>query len=205
LSAAKPTFELIEELNGVKELEKTALDDEHCVVRLDNAGQVREPPVVGECGSGGPPPLLDSPSHVARSRSGALYVSDTGNNAVLRVDADGGVDVVVGLLGEPSSSGQGTPAREFPVNRPGQLAFDSVGNLYIASTTTVRLVSLIDDRADPDGRDRIQTIYGNGSRGQFPERDSQCIAALALDAADTVYVADRCLGFVVTLTRPLPP
>jgi cysteine-rich repeat protein len=182
-----------------------ARDEAHCVVRLDAAGQVVGAPLVGTCGTGGPPPLLDGPSHVALGRSGAVYVSDTGNNAVLRVAPDGSVDVVVGNLSEPSSSGQGTPAREFPVNRPGQLAFDSTGNLYIASTTTVRLVSIVDGDDEPDGDDRIQTIYGNGNRTQFPERDSQCIAALAIADDDTVYVADRCLGFVVRLTRQTAP
>jgi hypothetical protein len=85
------------------------------------------------------------------------------------------------------------------VQRPGQLAMDDAGNLYIASTTTVREVANVDGDADADGDDRVFTIYGSGARDRFPESDSRCIDALTIDNDGAVYAADACVGFVVKL------
>src|SRR5262249_10157284 len=92
----------------------------HCVRRVSPAGDVVDT-VVGACGvAGSAPGFLNQPTHaIASDASGAVYVSDTGNNRVVRVAADGSVATVIGD-GSSSSSGEGPPARQFPVDHPRQ-------------------------------------------------------------------------------------
>jgi sugar lactone lactonase YvrE len=171
-----------------------------CVRRLARDGTAGAV-LVGRCGAPGSfDGQLDGPTHVAVSPStGAVYVSDTGNHRVVRAQGDV-VAVVVGD-GSVSSAGEGRPARRFPVNAPGQLALDAHGNLFVTSTTTVRLVANVDGDADADGDDAVVTVYGGDARTAFPESDSRCLQALAL-VGDDVYVADACQGFVLRV-QPL--
>jgi cysteine-rich repeat protein len=174
-------------------------EQEHCVQRIDREGG-RSDVVVGRCGTAGLfPGFLNQPTHaVVSPTSGALYVADTGNHRVLRVDDDGAVALVIGD-GSVSSAGEGSPARLFPVNAPRQLALDRFGNLYVASTTTVRLVANVDGDSDADGDDAVSTIFGGGERTAFPQSDAFCVRSLALGDDDAVYAADACQGFLVRL------
>ncbi len=172
---------------------------DHCVRRLDRSGVVVGE-VAGRCGNAGVfQGFLKDPTHVVVSTtSGAVYVADTGNHRVLRIDDNGGATTVIGD-GSVSSAGEGSPARLFPVNAPRQLALDDSGNLYVASTTTVRLVANVDGDADADADDRVFTIFGGGARDAFPESDTFCLGSLTLDEDGTVFAADACQGFMVQL------
>lgn len=117
---------------------------------------------------------------------------------MLRLDDERRFDVVVGD-GSVSSAGEGRPARLFPVNAPRGLGVDRFGNLWVTSTTTVRLIANIDGDDDADGDDLVLTPYGAGDRVDFPEADSFCLEALAV-VDDGIYVADACQGFLVRLT-----
>ncbi len=170
---------------------------DHCVRRVGRDGRVSDD-ILGVCGTPGIfAGFLNEPTHVVISpRTGALYVADTGNHRVLRV-IDGSAEVVVGD-GSVSSAGEGSPARLFPVNAPRQLALDFWGNLYVASTTTVRFVANVDGDDEADGDDQVATIFGGGARAAFPESDAMCVGALALHDGD-VFVADACQGFLVKI------
>jgi cysteine-rich repeat protein len=179
--------------------------DAHCIRRVTLTRQAPDSAtaedVFGQCGVAGAfPGFLNQPTHALVSpTSGALYIADTGNHRVLRVDFPDAVTVVLGD-GSVSSAGEGSPARLFPVNAPRQLAFDDFGNLYVASTTTVRLVANGDGDVDADGDDRVSTIFGGGARSTFPESDAFCLRALTVDhQTNRVFVADACQGFVVEL------
>jgi cysteine-rich repeat protein len=185
----------------------------HCVRRIalrEAGGALIAVPaadvVFGRCGIAGVfPGFLDGPTHVAlSSNSSALYIADTGNHRVLRVDDDGVAAVVIGD-GSVSSAGEGSPARLFPVNAPRQLALDRFGNLYVASTTTVRLVANVDGDNDADGDDVVSTIFGGGERTAFPESDAFCLQSLAFSADATVFAADACQGFLIELRPALAP
>jgi len=57
--------------------------------------------------------------------AGAVYVTDTGNNRVLKLTADSATPTVLPFNG---------------LRRPGAVAVDSGGNLYVADTGNNRVV-----------------------------------------------------------------
>ena len=176
-------------------------EDDDCVRRLSPELAIVDD-VVGTCAASGS--ALLAPSHVAFAATGTLYVADTGHHRVLRVDGRGpaaGFSVVVGEAGEAASAGEGAPAAAQAVNTPRQMAFDAHDNLYVTSTTTVRVL-INDDGDDPDGDDHVVTAFGAGA-GVYPEHDASCLTAVAPlpaglsapdGAEDAVVVGDACLG-----------
>jgi hypothetical protein len=74
---------------------------------------------------------------------------------------------------------------------------DAFGNLYVASTTMLRLVANVDGDADADGDDRVSTLFGGGNRLTFPESDRFCLHTVTVDDDGDVYAADACQGYLV--------
>ena len=71
------------------------------------------------------------PSGVAVDHVGNLYIADTGNNRIRRVDANGTITTVAGT-GEWLWGMEGR-AVEVPLERPRSVAVDTSGNLYIVA------------------------------------------------------------------------
>jgi sugar lactone lactonase YvrE len=90
----------------------------------------------GYAGDGGPAveALLRSPTDVAVDAVGNLYIADTFNGCVRRVDTGGVITTVAGQCGVLGFSGDGGPATEAKLDRPYGVAVDADGNLYIADT-----------------------------------------------------------------------
>jgi hypothetical protein len=157
---------------------------------------------VGYLGDGGPASeaLLYGPQAVTRCGNGDLFIADTGNNRVRRVAA--GTNVITTVLGDglPASLGEGSPASQFPVDAPLGLACDAYGNLYVTSTTAVRIVPA-DSNGVVDGTSAVQTIYGAEPRDEFPQSVTSCLTGLVVVDAMTVQVVDACTGLLVQLTR----
>ena len=82
---------------------------------------------------------LNSPSGVALDGAGNLYIADTGNNAIRRVD--GVTHVITTVAGNgsglPGFAGDGSLATSATVllNNPQGIAVDTAGDLYIATPT----------------------------------------------------------------------
>ena len=81
---------------------------------------------------------LDSPSGVAVDALGNLYIVDTGNNRVRRVDPAGTITTVAGS-GSARYSGDGGLATSAGLGSPTGVAVDALGNLYIADTWNDRV------------------------------------------------------------------
>jgi sugar lactone lactonase YvrE len=90
----------------------------------------------GYAGDGGPATeaLFRMPADVAAGSDGTLYVADTYNDCVRKIDTDGIVSTVAGQCGKPGHSGDGGPATQARLNRPYGIALDENQNLYIADT-----------------------------------------------------------------------
>jgi hypothetical protein len=81
---------------------------------------------------------LALPEGVAVHRTGDLYIADTGNDRIRRVDSEGIITTVVGV-GTPGDGGDDGPAIEASLNGPRGLAVTSDGTLYIADTGNNRI------------------------------------------------------------------
>ncbi len=97
-------------------------------------------------GDGGPATraVLNFPTAVAVDRQGNLFVADTMNHRVRRVEAATGIITTVAGTGQPRCSGDGGPAAQAALNEPAALALDDEGRLFIAdqSNNRVRVVDL---------------------------------------------------------------
>ncbi|MEZ4367476.1 MAG: hypothetical protein R2939_14555 [Kofleriaceae bacterium] len=147
--------------------------------------------------------LLFEPQAVTRCGDD-LFVADTGNNRVRRIDALGIITTVLGD-GVATSSGEGTPASTFPADHPRGLACDAVGNLLMTSSSVLRLLPA-DAAGIVDGSGPVQTIYGAPPRDTFPASVTTCLADVAVIDVHTVEFVDSCDGLLVELSRaPIAP
>jgi subtilisin family serine protease/sugar lactone lactonase YvrE len=119
--------------------------------------------------------------------AGDLFIADTGNNRIRKVDAATGVvDTVVGT-GEAGSSGDGGPATSATIKSPVAVAVDDGGRLYLGQLTGIRVV---------DETGTITRFAGNGAMeasgdgGPAIDAGMSGIAGLAFDADGNLYVSD---------------
>src|SRR5262249_40977725 len=101
----------------------------------------------GFSGDGGPAisAELNDPSRLAVDSPGNLFISDTCNDRVRKVDPTGTITTVAGN-GTEGFSGDGGPATRAKLNVPVGLAVDKFGNLFIADVYNARV-----RKVDPTG------------------------------------------------------
>ena len=145
--------------------------------------------------------LLYRPRALTRCPNGDFFLSDTGNNRVRRVAAsDGNITTVLGD-GVAASSGQGVPSSLFPVHAPQGLACDTLGNVFVTSSSAVRLLLADNDTHLINGTGIVQTLFGVPPRTSFPSSVSNCLSGIAIVDATTVRITDSCAGLLVDLKR----
>ena len=115
----------------------------------------------GYQGDGGPAAeaRLNNPFDVAFDAAGNLFLSDTFNHCVRKVDARTGVITTVAGVGKAGFSGDGGPATSARMNEPYGVVLDRDNNLYVADRLN-RRVRRVDARTGV-----ITTVAGDGSKG----------------------------------------
>jgi uncharacterized protein (TIGR03437 family) len=131
---------------------------------------------------------LNSPAGLALDGAGNLFVADTGTARVRRIDSRGAIATVAGT-GQMGFAGDGGSATSAQLGRPGSVAADSSGNLYIADTRNNRVRKVL-----PSGF--LLTVAGNGAAGLAAENTYSLQAPLnqprsvAVDPSGALLIAD---------------
>lgn len=76
---------------------------------------------------------LNSPDGVAVAPNGDVYIADTSNNRIRKVDIATGVITTVAGNGGCCGGGDGGPATSATIGNPVRLHVDAIGNMWIAS------------------------------------------------------------------------
>jgi DNA-binding CsgD family transcriptional regulator len=162
--------------------------DKHVITTFAGTG------VEGYDGDGGQAvnARLSVPKGVNVGADGFLYIADTGNHRIRRVNLESGVITTYAGTGVPGFAGDGQKANRAQLITPIGMAFDSGGNLYVADSEANRV-----RRIDLNGF--ITTVMGNGKEGwnddgHLPtQTELQWPKGLAIghdDHGDILYVTD---------------
>ena len=129
--------------------------------------------------------FLSNPNGVAIDAKGNLYISDSGNYRIRKVDTAGRIFTVAGS-GLPACSADGRPAVTIAIGSPAGVAVDAAGTLYF-SDSVCSTVSMI--RSDGN----ITIVAGGGLQGDGgPARNAALITpqGIAFDPARNLYIAE---------------
>ena len=135
---------------------------------------------------------LNKPRGLFIDTSENIYIADTENNRIRKIDADGIITTIAGTgTGGYSEDEDGNPAINAKLNKPRGLFIDTSENIYIADTENNRIRKI-----DADGI--ITTIAGTGTGGYSEDEDGNpAINAklnkprgLFIDTSENIYIAD---------------
>ena len=135
--------------------------------------------------------MLSGPGDVVVDNSGDLWIADTMNHRIRKVDAVTGLISTVAGTGTPGYNMDGIAATAADLDTPYDLALDSSGNLFIADFGNHRV------RKVHASSGLISTMAGTGVPGYSGDGVAATMAALngpsgvAVDGAGNVFVADR--------------
>jgi uncharacterized protein (TIGR03437 family) len=139
-------------------------------------------------GGAGPSGQVATPCGVAIDAAGDLFIADTNNSRIRKVNAAGTITTVAGN-GNYGYSGDGGPATSAMLNAPRNVSLDSAGKLYIADTFNSRIRMV-------DTNGTITTVAGSASSGYAGDGGAAASAQLlhpygvAVDSAGNLYIAD---------------
>ncbi|MFH0907421.1 MAG: MBG domain-containing protein [bacterium] len=133
--------------------------------------------------------MLGLPNGVAMDEAGNVYISDTENHRVRKVDTSGIITTIAGT-GTAGDTGDGGAATNAQLNFPKSVAVDGIGNVYVADSENNRI-----RKVDTNGV--ITTLAGNGiydfggDGGPATNASLQAPTSVAPDQDGNVYIADR--------------
>ena len=165
----------------------------HRIRKIDTSGIITT--IAGKSGAGysgdgmaATNTTLYSPSGLAFDAYNNLFIADTMNNRVRRVDTTGYVMTVAGT-NTAGSTGDGGLATIAKLNTDRSVAFDALGNLYIADTSNSRIRKMNTNGV-------IATVAGNGTANFSGDGGNATNASLnypcgvTIDSNGNLFIAD---------------
>ena len=152
---------------------------------------------------------LNAPTSLAIGPGGDLFIADTLNHRIRKIDAGGVITTFAGT-GTSGETGDGGPAINAQLGAPSDLLFDPAGNLLMTTGSRVR-------RITPQGL--ISTLAGGGTGYGAEGATATTVAlfnptGLAFDPAGILHIAERDTrairgifpnGTIRTLARGISP
>jgi serine/threonine protein kinase, bacterial len=141
-------------------------------------------------GDGGPAikAAFSVPVAVALDDAGNIYVADSTNNRIRKIDTNGIITTFAGN-GEHKDTGDGGPAIEAGIRSMADLAFSPSGELYIVGSGSHRVRKIKKDGT-------IVTVAGKGYQGYFGDGGPgekamlKTPTAIAFDSKGNAYITD---------------
>ncbi len=136
---------------------------------------------------------LWNPAGVAVDKAGNVYIYESVNEIIRKVDANGIITTFAGTVQKSGSSGDGGPATQalLALNGGGNVAVDSAGNVYISDTlnSAVRKVTaatgIISTFAGISGKPG-----GGGDGGAATAANLYYPGGISFDTSGNLYIAD---------------
>ncbi len=131
---------------------------------------------------------LNSPQSVEIDSSGNLYIADSSNHRIRKVDINGNISTVAGTS-TSGFSGDGGAATSAQLNFPQGVEIDSSGNLYIADYNNHRI-----RKVDISGN--ISTVAGttrgfSGDGGAATSAQLNRPTGVEIDGSGNLYISDN--------------
>ena len=126
---------------------------------------------------------FSSPSGLAFSPAGDLYIADTGNSVIRMISSGGTITTVAGVGGQAGFGGDDGVATSANLNGPTAVAVDSKGNFYIADNGNSRI-----RKVDTSGI--ITTFVGASGGSSGTNNKVAAPNGLWFDAIGALYIAD---------------
>lgn len=133
---------------------------------------------------------LNNPGSIAVDNEGNIYIADTYNHRIRKVDSTGVISTIAGT-GSRGYSGDGGFATAAQLNYPYCIAVDNTGNMYISDNANSRIRFVDKDTG------MISTIAGTGINGYSGDGGVATAAQLsnsngvALDLVGNIYISSR--------------
>jgi streptogramin lyase len=146
----------------------------------------------GNAGDGGlaTDAMLNNPKSVMADQAGNVYIADTMNHRIRKVDPNGTITPFAGN-GSAGHSGDGGPATVASLNEPHGVAVDGLGNIYIADTKNHcirkvdRVTGIITTVAGTPGVAGYKIDGGPAISAELNEPQT-----VYLDASGNLFIAD---------------
>ena len=134
---------------------------------------------------------INYPKGLCADQSGNVFIADTLNHRIRKVDLNG---IITPFAGNGSSgySGNGGPATAASMDEPHSVAVDGLGNVYIADTKNHRIRMV-------DTSNIMSPFAGSGNNNYQESTDEDVLATTAslnepngvyVDASGNVFIAD---------------
>jgi len=167
--------------------------DNHRVRRVGTDGIITTVAGTGTAGYSGDGGVATNanlylPNGVAVDSMGNLFIADTDNHRIRKVETNGVITTVAGT-GTAGYSGDGGAATGAKLHYPSGVTVDGLGNLFIADTVNYRV-----RRVEANGI--ITTVAGTGTAGYSGDGGASTNAKLylpwssAVDGAGNLFIAD---------------